>query len=494
MWWAAWGVAAIVAAIHFFVAGRYDVFRNELYFIVCGRHPSLGYVDQPPLVPLLAAATQLGGTHVWLLRVPAVLAAALLIPLTVDFARIMGATTRGAWLAAIAAASAPMLVGVTSTFTTSTFEPLAWTALAYLLTRALVEKRLALLTWAGAVFGIAFEAKYGIAIWAFGLAAGIAATQDRTILRARELWIGAGIAALLAAPNVAWQLVAGLPFLEVMRNENAGNLTGSPVAFAIEQAFALNIVAAPIWVTGIVAPLASSTFARYRFLAIAFIVTACLVWLTHGKSYYLAGAYPSLFALGAAAWTRLPSAFVGAWAALTAINAVLALPLVLPVLPPAKLARFIAQMPVKPRPVEVAGIDAPLTQVFSDEFGWRDLARTVEDVYASLPPQDRSQAAILASNYGEAAAIDFYGKNLPPALSEQNQYYLWGPRKYDGSLVIAVNANPNLWSRFCASERVVATFGSRYAIPYERNRPIVLCRELRVPLQVAWPRFRRYGL
>ena len=77
-WFAAGLVAAVVALVHLVSAGRYGLFANELYFIVCGRHPAIGYVDQPPLVPLLAAATQLGGINAWLLRLPAVLAAVAL--------------------------------------------------------------------------------------------------------------------------------------------------------------------------------------------------------------------------------------------------------------------------------------------------------------------------------------------------------------------------------------------------------------------------------
>src|SRR5580700_8207767 len=84
-----WVIASIIGLVHLAVAGRYDAFRNELYFIVCGRHPDFGFVDQPPLVPLLAAMTQLLGNNVWLLRLPAVVAAVALVPLTGAFSKLL---------------------------------------------------------------------------------------------------------------------------------------------------------------------------------------------------------------------------------------------------------------------------------------------------------------------------------------------------------------------------------------------------------------------
>jgi 4-amino-4-deoxy-L-arabinose transferase-like glycosyltransferase len=496
----AWSVASVVFLAHALVAGRYDAFRNELYFIVCGRHPAFGYVDQPPVVPLLAAFTQVAGDDVWLLRLPAVLAAALLVPLTVSFARLMGAGTAGAWIAAIAAATAPLVEAVTSTLTTATFEPLLWTLTAYLITRALIRDEPRCLIWAGIVAGVALETKYGIVIWLIGLGIGIAATSARRVVT-REFWIGAGCALVIALPNVVWQAAHQFPFLEVARNDNVGNLTGSPVGFVLDQALGANILLTPLWLAGIIAPfvrapLGPSGLARFRFLAIAFVVSLVEVFATHGKSYYLAGAYPALFALGAAACSALAAPLVAAWMALAAVNFALAMPLVLPVLSPDGLARFLARAPLRPHPVEVAGIGAPLTQVFSDEFGWRELERKVADVYRALPAGDRARAAILASNYGEAAAIDVYGTadHLPPAISEQDQYYLWGPRGYDGSVVIAVNAKPEFWSRICASSTTAATFGVPYAMPYERDRAIIVCRGLPVPLGDAWARFKRYGL
>jgi 4-amino-4-deoxy-L-arabinose transferase-like glycosyltransferase len=492
---AAWSVAAVVAILYLLVAGRYGIFVNELYFIVCGRHPAFGYVDQPPLVPLLSALMQIGGVNVWVLRLPAVLAAVLLVPLTVIFAVELGATTRGAWLAAVATASASLVSAMTATLSTSTFEPFDFTATALLVTRAILRNSGRSWWWAGAFVGFALETKYTIALWAIGLAIGIAACGPRSVARSRDLWIGVAIAAVIALPNAIWQAAHGFPFLELVRNDNAGNLIGGPVAFTLQQVFAVNIVLAPLWVTGIVAPFARRDLARFRYLSVAFVVTVVLIYVTHGKMYYVAGAYPSMFALGAAAATMLPRALVAAWAVLAAANGALALPLVLPVDSPARLKTMLDRAAFRPRPVEAAGIGAPLMQVFSDEFGWPELAQSVERAYMSLPQPQRSRTAIYAATYGEAAAIDVYGHGLPPAISGNNQYFLWGPRGFDGSSVLAVNEDPSKWTAICASVRVIARYGdSPYAMPFDVNRPILLCTGMRPALPQLWPQFKHYGV
>jgi hypothetical protein len=186
----------------------------------------------------------------------------------------------------------------------------------------------------------------------------------------------------------------------------------------------------------------------------------------------------------------------GAWlAAVAAANGALALPFVLPIYSPAKLKTSVERLPMKLRPVEKASVGAPLTQVFSYEFGWRELAASVENVFGSLPPSDRARASIFASTYGEAAAIDVFGSGLPPALSGNNQYYLWGPRGYDGAVVIAVDVEPAVWSRWCDSLRVAARYGeSRYVMPRERDRPIFVCRGMHPPLEELWPQLKFYGI
>jgi hypothetical protein len=490
------GITFITAVVHLAVAGRYDIFRNELYFIVCGRHPAFSYVDQPPLVPLLAALTQIFGIHVWLLRLPAVLAATALVPVTADFARRLGGNTASAILAAASAALAPALIGITTTTTTATFEPIAWTVCAYALARGILGGEHRAFLWAGAVAGLAMEAKYGIAIWLLGLAAGILLTQARGVFTRRWIWYGLFLCVALALPSLLWQTAHHWPFLELILNKrHAGaNFTGTPLRFEIGQIFAINLLLWPLWMTGMIAPFISQRFVKARFLSIAFVLATVMVFVTGGKDYYLFPVYPTMFAVGAAACSEMRKWLIGVWLIAASALTLILSPVVLPILDPPALASFLAATHLRPKPDEAAAVGAPLTQVFSDELGWRDMEHQVASVYRSLPREDQRKAAIFASNYGDAAAIDVYGRadGLPPAISGQNQYYLWGARGYDGSVMIVVNVRPERWQRFCRSIETAATFGVPYAMPYETGRPILICRGLRANLSDTWYRFKRY--
>jgi Dolichyl-phosphate-mannose-protein mannosyltransferase len=494
-WWAAGVVAVVVAFVHLVTAGQYDIFRNELYFIVCGWHPSFGYVDQPPVIPLLAALTQFGGTHVWLLRLPGALSAIVTVPVIVAFTQLLGGNGRAAWLAAVAYASATLVTAMSATLNTSTFEPLDFTLVAYLIVRAVVRDEPRMYWWAGLVAGCAFETRYGILMWVAAMAIGLAICGPRAIFRSRDLWIGAGIAVVIALPNIVWQAAHGLAFLELVRNDNSGNFLGGPIGFVLGQVFLVNVVLVPLWITGIIAPFVQPRLAPFRFLAVTFVVMGALIVLTNGKAYYMAGAYPTIFALGAVSVTMLWRWVIAVWAILAALNAAPAVPYVLPIMPVAQFKAMLDRNSFKMPPMERAGIGAPLFQVYSDEFGWHDLARIVGGVYASLPASDRAKTTIYASNYGDASAINVYGTNLPFAVSGNNQYYLWGPGSGDGSVVIAVNVDPAYWSQICASARVVAHTGdSPYAMPYEVNKPIVLCHGMHPPLGQQWPNFKHYGI
>jgi Dolichyl-phosphate-mannose-protein mannosyltransferase len=489
-----WFLVLLLGLVYLSLAGRYDTFRNELYYIVCGRHPSFGYVDMPPLVPLVAALTQIPGNSTWLLRLPAIAAALALIPLSAAFARAVGGGRTAAWMAGLASGIAPMLVGLTATLGTSTFEPFASTLCGYLLARAAIGGERSSALWAGIVAGIAMQAKYGIALWALGLALGLAATAARRVLSWPQLWFGIAIGALIALPSLIWQAVQGWPFLAVIHFARTHrNLVGTPLGFEIHQLFAMNILLAPLWIAGVLSPFLDSRLREARFLSIAFVAATVLIFAAHGKDYYLAPAYPTMFAVGAVALASLPRWLRGVWLAGAVVLSLIAVPVVLPVLDPPTLQRYLMATRLKPRPNEVEAIGAPLTQIFSDELGWRQLEKQVAAAYWSLPVGERARTAIMTVDYGEAAAIDVYGRadGLPPALCGQLQYGLWGTHGYDGSAIIHVNGDPERWARLCTSSKTLGQFGGPYVMPYE-NGPIILCQGLRKPLSALWPRFKRY--
>ena len=222
-------VAAAAFLLHMAVAGRYDFFRDELYFIACGRHPAFGYADQPPLVPLLAAATQAFGPHLVLLRlVPAATAAAIVL-VTAALARRAGAGPYGVALAATASAIAPIYLGLTTLLNTSMLEPIAWTLVALLVARAVLDGEARAWILAGLVVGLALEAKYAIPTYLVPLGLALVLTGHARALARRELAAGIAFALLLAAPSLVWQHTHGLPFRDPAATDSSprrGRLSG----------------------------------------------------------------------------------------------------------------------------------------------------------------------------------------------------------------------------------------------------------------------------
>ena len=490
-----WLLAGATLLLHLAVANRYDYFRDELYFIICGRHPSFGYVDQPPIMPLLAAGTQLFGQHLWLLRAIPALAAAATVLVACALARLAGAGRFGVALAGIAVAIAPMYLGLMTTLNTGSFEPLLWTTLAWLVARATVSGEPRAFLWAGLVVGVDLEIKYSIPLYLAPLfVALIVSGRGRDLLR-REVLLGALLAIIVAAPSFLWQLTHELPFLELVHNQQAGdkNTQLSPPEFVINQAMVMNPALAPLWLAGALAPLFDRRFRRFAFLSLAFALTFALLLVLRGKDYFLAPAYGAVFALGAAAveaWLR-PRALRAAWLLVIVAISAVAAPLAMPILDPPVLARYIRALKLGSPPTERLR-QSEIPQTFADMVGWRSYVQTVEAAVGGLPPEDRARVAVYAHNYGEAAALDFFGRDLPPALSTHNQYYLWGTRGYDGSVLLRINEDPERLRPHCSSVALAGRFGAPYAMPFENGAPIALCRGLRRPLGDYWEKDKLY--
>ena len=442
----AWTLAALTLAIHLCASSGYGYFRDELYFIVCGSRPAWGYVDQPPLVPLIAwTMHRLFPDSLVMLRLLPALAHAATVALAGETARRLGG---GGWAEAVAALS--VLTGVVylaqgTILITDLVQPLTWLFCCHALIRIIRDGEERWWLAIGAVAGVALLTKYMIAFWLLALGLGLVLTPARRSLTRPWLYLGAGLALLIVLPNVLWQAAHDWPFLEIGRRaaENK-NVALSPLAFLHAEIRELNIATAPVWIAGLGAFAFWRRFGDLRIFAIAFVAVIAVMIAIHAKPYYPVGAYPILFAGGAVALEAwLPSiALRGALAAAIVALGVIGAPFALPILPIEGFAAYQAFLGITPKADEWSKIGR-LPQYYADMFGWPELAAAVGRVYQSLPPEERASAVFLGGNYGEAAAIDVLGQpwHLPPAISGHNSYFLWGPQGHDGSVVIRLGGN-----------------------------------------------------
>jgi len=438
------------------------------------------------------------GRGAWGLRLPVALAAGALVWLAARFARALGGNGLAVGLAALAAAIAPMLMGLSATLNTSAFDPLAWTAVAYLVVRALRGGDDRALLLAGLLAGIALEVKYAMAFWIAGLTLGLLLTPERRVMRRPAFWIGAAIAALVALPSALWQFAHGFPFLELGAAAKAKNVDVPLVPFLGNQVFVMNPVLAPLWIAGLVAPFAVARLKDLRFLVIACAAVFAIVRLGHGKDYYLAPLYPSLFVIGAVALAPRVRGVAGRAVAGVLVTAaiafsVVAAPLALPILSPGALVAYMSRIGIAPQQQERSFTGTVLPQVFADQLGWRDFARQVDRAWQLIPARERAATGIQVDNYGEAAALDLYGTGLPPALSGHNQYYLWGLRGQDPVNLLVIQRDLDALRPYCRQVTELGTTFSPLAMAYENGKVIALCKGVTPPIRELWPRIKNYN-
>lgn len=494
-------IAAAKLLLHLLTVNRYGLFRDELYYLACSRHMAWGYVDHPPLTVWIAWLERhlLGDSSLAVRLLPAIAGAAL-VWLTGKLAREMGGGRFAQAMAALAVVVVPMYLIMNHWLTDNAWEPLIWMGCFWLVVRAINTGDERCWLWFGVLAGAGFENKYSIAFLLLGLLAGVLLTQHRRFLKSRYLWLGVLACAVISLPNLLWQVRYHFPFLELIHNVRMSHrdVVRGPVAFVADQAMIINPILFPLWAGGLAWLFVSRGERRYRLLGWTFIVVLATFIALKAKNYYVVPIYPMLFAAGAIALERITQARrIGTvtrivYAALVVAVGALLLPFSVPVLSPESFIHYETALGMKPPEIEHQKTGA-LPQWFADEFGWQEMVKEVARVYNSLPPEERARTAIFANSWGEAAAVDFYGPRygLPQAISAHNGYWIWGPGKYDGSIVIVLRSDGRGDRKHFQSVEAVG----RVEHPYARRDEcfdIFLCRGLKWNLQEAWPRLKHF--
>ena len=487
----------------------YGVFRDELYFIVCGHHLAWGYVDQPPVIPLVVHISELlFGLHsLALFRTFASLAGAAEVAITGLLVWRMGGSRWAQSLAMAGILLAPMAMGASATFSTTTFEPLFWMTVAFALMelarladRGIRSGRTVALWWVvlGLAAGMGLENKWNEVFFLTCLLAALLMTSQRKLLASKWFPIGLTLLVLLILPNLLWEMQHHWPTLELLHNDqiNGKNVHMGPLSFLLTQIQLLGPLMAPLWIGGILWLLFGRSARMLRFLGVTYVLYLPLMMILHAKGYYLAAIYPLYFAAGAAArdlafrraWLR--RRLTPAYVALNAAFIAVLLPIILPVLPPAQIIAYQARIHVQPPKTETA-LTAALPQYFADMLDWRQKADMLAAAWYSLPQAERPQAAIYTENYGDASAVNVYRPDVPQAISGHQNYFLWGPRTYTGSVMIVFGESRSTLESEFDSVAEFTQDTNPYVEPYERG-PVFICRGLHENLQALWPKVKNW--
>jgi 4-amino-4-deoxy-L-arabinose transferase-like glycosyltransferase len=483
------------------LSGDYGFFRDEFYYIACSEHMAWGYVDHPPLsIALLWLSRLLFGDSLFAIRLLPAASGAVVVALAGLFTRQLGGGRYAQVLTAVSVMAAPLLLGMNGVYSMNSFDVLFWTLSFYLIVIILknnTPKRWLLL---GAVLGLGLLNKISVLWLGIGLTIGLLCSSSRRLFLTPHIWLAAAIALLLFLPHMIWQISHQFPTLEFIRNATGNKYTAaSPWTLFSQQILNMNPTTFLIWISGVVYFLIAKPVRQFRVLPIIYLTVFLILCLNgNSKSEYLGPLFPMLFSMGAVAFEKFILKFNWHWLkpatiAVLLLSGIMLAPFAIAILPVETFISYSAALGMTPSTPENKEL-ARLPQHYADRFGWPEMVATIAEAYHTLTPAEQAKCAIMANNYGEAGAIDFFGGQygLPKAISGHNNYWLWGPRSADDSVVIHLGGSESGWNKDYTEAVLAGVFRNDYCMPYENNLSIWICRNRGTPLEEDWAEFKHY--
>jgi len=479
--------------LHVAAGNRYGFQRDELATLEDARHLAAGYVAYPPVTPFFGRISlDLFGTSVRGFRFFAALAQAVIAVLGGLMARELGGKRFAQVVAALAVAISPVSLASGALMQYVAFDYLFWVLTAYLIIKLLRTGNPVLWAPIGIAIGLGMMSKYTMAFFVASIVIALLLTDARRYLASKWLWIGVALSLLVFLPNLVWQIQHQFVSLDMLHHIHARDIRiGRTKHFLVEQIFIpANLFTIPLWIAGLFFYFRSLEGRRFRMIGWMFVVTLLIFFLAKGRSYYMGPAYPMLLAAGAVMEER--------WVHSLAVT-------------PARVMRVVTAIALVVGGVVAASITMPLAPIgskwfqvadkidndFGEEIGWPELVGEVAQIYNSLPPAERQSTGILATNYGEAGAINLYGPayGLPRAISGVNSFWYEGfPSPPPKSLVI-IGLGDDERNRHFAECELAGQVTNLFGIQNEEteHRDIYVCRQLRQSWPDFWNDFRYYG-
>jgi hypothetical protein len=482
-------------AIQILTGSQYGFFADELYTIALSKHLAFGYVDLPPLVPLLAAFSgRAFGESLTAWHILPALAGSVTLVFVCLMTKEFGGKLFAVALSALGFLIVPAWLIMDSYFSYDAFDQLILAGFLYVLVRFLRSGNRKLWILLGAVAGIACLTKMTLLYLGPGFLAALLLSKYRKDLLTPWPWLGAGLFLVILSPYLVWQVENHWPTLKYWINYGTFRLyPASAQQYAVDLVNEMNPVLLPFFAIGLWRIFRRRGDADYGFLGVMFLTTLALLFFLHAKPWMLAEFYLALIAAGAVGVEEMATG--RSWGKILKPSVVTAMlaggifvaPISLPILPIDSLPAFFDHfgfLYYQSKLFSVVSSSYPIN--LGLRIGWEDLVRDVAAVYNELPSEDRKVAGIYTSWYGPASAIDYFGPRygLPHAVSGNLTYYLWGPG-YSWDVMIILTAGSNTLGPFFEACEKKTSVVNEFTISINQLN-IYVCRKPKLPPEEIW--------
>jgi len=470
----------------------YGYFIDEFYYIACANNPAFGYVDHPPLAPLLLTIFQfVFGDSIYAIRILPALVQSGAVFYTGILTKEIGGNKFAQLLAACSLAAMTVTVAFGGFYSMNAFEPLLAVLLLWITVKMIKANNAKLWISAGIVMGLGMMNKHTFGVFIAALVFALIGSGKWRLLFNRWFIFGGVISTLIFLPNIIWQILNDFPSIEFYRNISAyKNVYTPPLDFIMGQVMQMSPSTLPVWVAGTFYLLFSKQFKDFRFLSLLFAGLFLFMMLSGtSRSDRLAFAYPAAFAGGAIFFANIITRYNAVWLKYVLIiflyvGLALAIPIIIP---------YFNYETAKAH-TEFLGINTelergkkpPLPQLLADRIGWEEKVKLVVNAYNSLSDEDKKHTIIAAGNYGQAGAIELFGKpyNLPPVACAHNTYFLWSKERVNGNILLQLDDDisyEGLTELFDKVEMHPGIFKNDYVSSHENNLVVFICRGPKIP-------------
>ncbi len=483
-------VATLTVIVHWITGHQYGFHRDELATLEDARHLDWGFVAYPPVTPFFAQLSlMLFGTSLAGFRFFAAVAEAIAVVLTGLMAREIGGRREAQVVAAVAAIPFCLAGGALMQYVS--FDYLFWVLTAYFVVKLLKTEDPRWWLAIGACIGLGLETKYTMGFFAIGIVVAVVLTDARRYLKMKWLWYGVALSILIFLPNLIWQARNHFISLDFLQHIHARDVRIGRTENFLPEQLQFTLFGFVLFIAGLYFTLFSRDGKRFRMLGWMYLTPLAIFVIAKGRAYYLAAAYPMLYAAGSV-WGERALVRVGnklqksirvlVWAVLVADVVIMGA----------------ITLPIAPANSTWAAHAMKINGDFREELGWPELVQTIAQIRDSLPTEEHARLGILTGNYGEAGAVNLYGPQygLPRAISGVNSFWQRGYGDPPPQTLIVVGADLDDLQGEFTSCRLAAHIWNRFGLENEETRDhpnVFVCHTLRKPWPEFWKTFRYFG-